>query len=259
MYRPAWLLGMTVVCNACERTRMLHELPELEVRVSVAHPVDETSAVDARPHVIVDLDYSIETFRRDHDAECAVLEDIAGAYPTLADEHATSAMFDDALMDMTDPGGSDDEGGCRLPRFEVDWTPSRNTEIELYIGDEQDLVTVRMYRYLITPRHATLRSHDTWSFAAGDVVTLDWSHAGDTGQDFEVWLEGALRAPLAPVTPNGTELTFQIPSPAPVTGTMLVNVIGGSFTQSGSTGDCTGAQSCHWTVPAGYRHQATVD
>jgi hypothetical protein len=258
MHRLAWLLGMIFVCTGCDRTRMLHELPDVEVRVSVAHPVDETSAPEARPHVIVDLDYSIETFRRDHDADCAVLEDVAGAYPTLADEHATSAVFDDAIMDMTDPGGSDDEGGCRLPRFELDWTPSRNTEIDLYLGDETVLVTMQMYRYLITPRHATLRSHDTWSFAAGDVVTLDWSHASDTGQDFEVWLEGALPAPLA-VAPNGTELTFQIPSPAPVTGPMLVNVIGGSFTQSGSTRDCVGALSCRWTVPVGYRHQATVE
>jgi hypothetical protein len=263
MQRLATLLGLTFVCTACDhRTYSVSELPDVDIRVAAAHPVDEPSGPDGLVRVTVDVAYDAEKFGGVHDAACAVFKDIEGDYDyeTFAEEHATLATFDDAYMEMTDPGGIDESGACRPPRFEVDWQvrSGRETEVELAIRDDHGPITAQLYRSLLDPRRATLISHDTWTFAAGDVVTLAWSHRADTATDFEVWLEGAEPVLLATVRPVDELLTFSIPSPPPVTGGMLVHIVGADYQRSGGAGGCYNARSCRWAVPEGYRHQIEI-
>ena len=257
--RSAWLLG---VVSCTRRTHSLSELPDVEVHLSAAHPVDEQDGMDAPAHVIVDVAYSVETFRAGHAAECATFQDIDGEYATLEDEHSTSATFDDVYMELTDPGGDDDTGNCRPPRFELDWLPAsvHEADVELAVGDDRTVVLAEFYRSMLNARHATLLSHERWAFAPGDTVTLAWSHVADTaGEDFEIWLEGGDPIRIATVPAVDAELSFEVPSPAPLASGMLVTVIEPMHTQTGAASRCQGATRCRWDVPMGYRHQVVIE
>ena len=167
--------------------------------------------------------------------------------PTLGDDFA--GRFRGREMSVRDPGGKG-ESDCELPTLEIEQTavPSNNV---VEVGDGSLTITATFAAGALETRIA---SHESWRFARGAAVAVDWSHGEDlVGAMPSISIGGRDIAG----TVSASQIAFVIPDDAP-TGEVALTVRSNDTTAD-EANVCENAATCRATQAAFYHHAATIE
>lgn len=225
-------------------------LPSLSIQVESIRELDSNDDDLRASKIIVHLQYDIDAFYAAHE-ECATIGDV-------------DTTFNGKDVGLTRPGEPVDlSERCTPPFFSAEMDVGIADAGRVIVSDASQTITAE-YPAGTFSRVATLTSHAEWRFAAGETVTVTWSHpelddvVGVSFHDDDA----AAGFDIDAVTHTGTDITFTIPSPAPLTGDGLfdfgVGEYGARFA-SGTATSCTGAQRCTYYVDRGYQRRVHID
>jgi len=257
------VLCVALVVSACGSSNTdLAGLPHLRVVATSYDELDRDDDNLRRSSIQIELAYDVEAFVAQH-GDCAIIDDVG-------------ATLDHIDVELGTSGGADEWGECESPRLGLSAYNAALMNIgiaadhTLEISDSSRTVRAQFPAGSLA-RIATPSSHSEWSFAAGETVTLAWSHPTDFAELGPVWSHLGVwlhrgseydHIEMPAISHSETEIAFAVPSPAPFTGEGFIELFigneGGPFILRTAASSCTGADACTAAVTPAYDHTVQI-
>jgi hypothetical protein len=251
--RMLWLVLGVMACEPSPNTD-LAGLPGLRITTGTYSLVDDDDDGLRSSYLFVHLGYEDTLFLGEHNGECATLGNVTSTYNGVSLAIESAGHYDDEDESCTDPTLA---GELELGTMDTG---------HLELADASRTIVADYAPGTVAARIATLQSHPSWTFQAGDMGIVTWSPATDLAfADLEINL--MFKTPDAHylhfdvIDHTATEIRFQFPSELPVTGGGALYFSlhhGAAWSETGDATGCSGADVCTYHASYSYYHSATL-